>query len=199
MYKLYDSKSIFSWCFSFFTLRYLLKSGQSVYNQNRVYVGVNNTVEGLILQSDNPLSYEDSDIETEIPPYEGTDADALGGHTASEYLLKTEAQTIYAPVVHTHSMDQVTGLNDSLAGKAATSHTHTTAQVTGLDTALAGKAASSHTHAASQVTAGRFAGVVTAAANIAVGTQAIRNIYAGTSDIGAGASLATGVIYLVYE
>lgn len=154
-----------------------LKSGQSVYNQNRVYVGVNNTVEGLILQSDNPLSYEESGTSTDIPPYEGSDADSLGGHSASEYLLKTEAQTIYAPIVHTHSMDQITGLTDSLTGKAA----------------------ASHTHAASQVTAGKFAGVVTAAANIAVGTQAIRNIYAGTSDIGAGASLATGVIYLVYE
>ena len=156
-------------------------------------------MEGLILQSDNPLSYEDSDIETAIPPYEGTDSDSLGGHTASEYLLKTEAQTIYAPIVHTHTTDQVTGLDTALAGKAAASHTHTTAQVTGLDAALAGKAATSHTHAASQVTAGTFGGVVKAAANIAVGTQAIRNIYAGTSDIGAGASLATGVIYLVYE
>ena len=160
---------------------------------------MNNKVEGLILQSDNPLSYEESGTSTDIPPYEGTDSDSLGGHAASEYLLKTEAQTIYAPAVHTHSTDQVTGLDTALAGKAPSVHTHATSDVTGLDTALAGKAAASHTHPASQVTAGRFAGVVTAAANIAVGTQAVRNIYAGTTDIGAGASLATGVIYLVYE
>lgn len=38
------------------------------------------------------------------------------------------------------------------------------------------------------------------AANPAVGTQAVRNIYAGTADMTAGSStLATGVIYCVYE
>ena len=82
---------------------------------------------------------------------------------------------------------------------APASHTHTTAQVTGLDTALAGKANSSHTHSANQITTGTFAGNVVAHSGGAVGTKMVRNIYAGTNDIGAGASLSTGDIYLVYE
>lgn len=56
-----------------------------------------------------------------------------------------------------------------------------------------------HTHSASQVTAGTFAGNVVARSGGAVGTKMVRNIYAGTTDIGAGASLSTGDICLVYE
>ena len=118
-------------------------------------MGVNSAVEGIILESDNPLTYEDDGTGTDVPPYDDVDADSLGGHTASEYLLKTEAQTIYAPL--------------------------------------------SHTHAASQITAGKLGGIVNATDNVALNQQAVRNIYAGTSDIGVGASLPTGVIYLVYE
>lgn len=63
------------------------------------------------------------------------------------------------------------------------------------------EALSVHTHTASQITAGTLGGQVnanaTAVANI--GTAQVRDIYAGTSDIGVGAALATGVIYLVYE
>ena len=42
-------------------------------------------------------------------------------------------------------------------------------------------------------------GSATSAANIDPGTASLKNIYAGTGDIGAGAGLATGTIYLVYE
>ena len=70
-----------------------------------------------------------------------------------------------------------------------------------LTEALANKANSVHNHPASQITAGTLGGQVnantTAVANI--GTAQVRDIYAGTSDIGVGAALATGVIYLVYE
>ena len=56
-------------------------------------------------------------------------------------------------------------------------------------------------HAPSQITSGEFAAQVkanaTAVANVS--TSQIRNIYAGTSDIGAGAALTSGDIYLVYE
>ena len=43
-------------------------------------------------------------------------------------------------------------MNTELAKRAPVSHTHTTAQVTGLDTALAGKAPMSHTHTIANVT-----------------------------------------------
>ena len=59
----------------------------------------------------------------------------------------------------------------------------------------------SHTHAASQISAGTLSGQVkaNASATTDIGTSQIRNIYAGTSDIGVGAFLYTGAIYLVYE
>lgn len=155
-----------------------LSAGKVKTNNKRPYVGVNGTVEGLVIQSDKPLCYEENG---DLPPYDdGSDADTLGGHPAEDFVLDSE-------------------LTEALAGKANATHTHEISQVTGLDTALAGKADSSHTHSASQVTAGTFAGDVVAKSGGAVGTKMVRNIYAGTSDIGAGASLSTGDIYLVYE
>jgi hypothetical protein len=59
---------------------------------------------------------------------------------------------VYAPVSHTHTIANVTGLQTALDGKAASSHTHTIANVTGLQTALNGKqvagsyAAAAHDH-----------------------------------------------------
>lgn len=46
---------------------------------------------------------------------------------------------------------------------------------------------------------GTFSGNMVAKSGGAVGTAMIRNIKASTTDIGAGASLPTGDIYLVYE
>ena len=43
------------------------------------------------------------------------------------------------------------------------------------------------------------ASTATGMANSNPGTASLKNIYAGTADIGAGAGLATGTIYLVYE
>ena len=77
-----------------------------------------------------------------------------------------------AAISHSHTIANVTGLQDQLttlttstgtattniaslqsqmAGKAATSHTHTIGQVSGLDSALADKAAAVHTHTMAQV------------------------------------------------
>lgn len=132
-----------------------LSAGKVKTTNKRPYVGVNGMVEGLVIQSDKPLCYEENG---ELPPYEdieGTDADTLGGKPASDYVLDselTEALAGKADATHTHEITQVNGLQDALDGKSSTSHTHTTAQVTGLDTALAGKANSSHTHSISDVT-----------------------------------------------
>lgn len=57
-----------------------------------------------------------------------------------------------APLSHTHSTSDVSGLDTALSGKANTTHTHTTGDVSGLDSALAGKAATSHTHAQTDIT-----------------------------------------------
>ena len=173
---------------------------------------MNGAVEGVVIQSDNPLCYEEGG---EFPPYEGIDADTLGGKPASDYVLDselTEALAGKADSVHTHEIAQVNGLQTALDGKSPTthnhngvyapvSHTHEIAQVNGLQNQLNGKANSSHTHPASQISAGTLSGSVVANASAVsnIGTKQVRNIYAGTSDIGVGASLPTGDIYLVYE
>ena len=157
-----------------------LSAGKVKTNNKRPYVGINGEVSGIILEKDNPLTYDEVG---ELPPYDdGSDADSLGGHPASDYVLDSE-------------------LTEALAGKANSSHTHNMTDVTGLETALAGKADSSHAHSPSQITSGTFSAQVnanaTAVANL--GTSQIRNIHAGTSDIGAGSPLPTGDVYLFYE
>lgn len=158
---------------------------------SRPYIGLEANPAGLLTQDDNVLSYEEEG-DIELPPYE-SNADCLGGKPASDYMLKSE----YTPV----DLSGYLKTADANTKYAPISHTHTTAQVTGLDGALAGKAASVHSHAASQVTSGTLAGSVVAnATGVAnLGTKQVRNIYAGTSDIGAGAALPAGDIYLVYE
>ena len=93
----------------------LLSAGKVKTNNKRPYVGVNGTVEGLVIQSDKPLCYEENG---ELPPYDdGSDANTLGGHPAEDFVLDSE-------------------LAEALAGKADATHTHEIAQVTGLQDAL---------------------------------------------------------------
>lgn len=103
------------------------------------------TGEYLIPRTPLSLGYEvqpDGDL---TPPIE-MDAATLGGKPASEYMLKSDytpvdlsaylqtsvADTKYAPITHTHTTAQVTGLDGALAGKAAVSHTHAVDQITGV-------------------------------------------------------------------
>lgn len=165
--------------------------GSLLTNQTRPYIGMKEKPAGILTEDDNVLGYEEEG-DIELPPYE-SNADRLGGKPASDYMLKSD----YTPV----DLSAYLKSADADTKYAPISHTHTTAQVTGLDGALARKAASVHTHDASQVTAGTLAGSVVAnATGVAnLGTKQVRNIYAGTSDIGAGAALPAGDIYLVYE
>lgn len=80
---------------------------------------------------------------------------------------------------------------------AAASHTHAAGDVT----SGTFNAARIPSLAASKITAGTLAGKVlaNASAQATVTTAQLRDIYAGTNDIGAGASLTSGRIYLVYE
>jgi hypothetical protein len=68
----------------------------------------------------------------------GMDGTAAAGSSAlysrGDHVHPTD--TSRAPVSHTHTTAQVTGLDTALAGKAPTVHSHVTADVTGLDTAL---------------------------------------------------------------
>lgn len=165
--------------------------GSLLTNQTRPYIGMKEKPAGILTEDDNVLGYEEEG-DIELPPYE-SNADRLGGKPASDYMLKSD----YTPV----DLSEYLKSTDADTKYAPITHTHTTAQVTGLDGALAGKASSVHTHDASQVTTGTLAGSVIAnATGVAnLGTKQVRNIYAGTSDIGAGAALPAGDIYLVYE
>ena len=107
------------------------------------------TGEYLIPRTPLSLGYEVQPDGSLTPPIE-MDAATLGGKPASDYMLKSEytpvdlsvylqtsvADTKYAPITHTHTTAQVTGLDGALAGKAAVSHTHTIANITDLQTEL---------------------------------------------------------------
>lgn len=58
----------------------------------------------------------------------------------------------FAPSVHQHTIEQVTGLQGALNAKSNTGHGHSIAQVTGLQTALDGKTSTGHGHEISDVT-----------------------------------------------
>lgn len=52
----------------------------------------------------------------------------------------TNKPSTFPPQSHTHSISDVTNLQDALDGKADASHTHSISQVSGLQSALDGKA-----------------------------------------------------------
>ena len=76
-------------------------------------------------------------------------------------------------------------------GVAAADHTH--------DLSSLGAAPASHTHPAGQITAGTLPTGVIAANGTDYSTSRLRNIMASTTDIGVGAALPSGSIYIVYE
>ena len=68
--------------------------------------------------------------------------------------ISTATQTALnnkADANHTHSIQQVTGLNASLATKASIDHSHAIAEIPGLEATLASKAGLSHEHAMTEV------------------------------------------------
>jgi hypothetical protein len=75
-----------------------------------------------------------------------------------------------APTTHTHTKSQITDFAHTHVKADITdfAHTHTTSEITGLDTALAGKAPTVHTHTVSQITDIKTG----ASVNIHVGTTA---------------------------
>ena len=109
--------------------------------------------------------------------------DTIHYETSSNIVMRSNGESAETALART----------DSHISNRSNPHNVTASQI--------GAAAASHTHGAGQVTAGTLAGQVlaNASAQSNVGTAQVRNIYAGTADIGAGAALASGVIYLVYE
>lgn len=58
----------------------------------------------------------------------------------------------YPPETHTHTIANVTNLQNTLNGKANSSHTHSQSDISGLSSALSGKANTSHSHTITDVT-----------------------------------------------
>ena len=106
----------------------------------------------------------------------------------SQLALKIDIPEEVVPYVHPSTIQ---------CNAASASHTHAAGDITS-GTLNASRIPSL---AASKITAGTLAGKVNAnsSAQATVTTAQLRDIYAGTSDIGAGASLTSGRIYLVYE
>lgn len=78
------------------------------------------------LASKNSVAYSEVTGTPDLSVY------VLGSTLTAELAKKANAS-------HTHTTDQVTGLDTALAGKAPTSHTHTSAQITDLTTKLNAK------------------------------------------------------------
>ena len=127
--------------------------------------------------------------------------DTIHYETSSNIVLRSNGETVETALsradAHESNKSNPHSVTASQIGAAASSHTHAAGDVTSGTFA----AARIPSLAASKITAGTLAGQVlaNASAQATVGTAQLRNIYAGTTDIGAGASLASGVIYLVYE
>jgi phage-related tail fiber protein len=76
------------------------------------------------------------------------------GTTANTFCQGNDSRLSNArtPTAHTHAISEITNLQTTLDGKAASSHTHAISEITNLQTTLDGKAAATHTHAISDVT-----------------------------------------------
>jgi hypothetical protein len=77
---------------------------------------------------------------------------SASGSTTVEWTDVLNKPSTFTPSAHTHAISDVTSLQTSLDGKAATVHTHAISDTTGLQTALDGKAPTVHTHAISDTT-----------------------------------------------
>ncbi|EAX72056.1 hypothetical protein TVAG_377670 [Trichomonas vaginalis G3] len=64
----------------------------------------------------------------------------------------TRAENEYSKKTHTHSISEITDLQETLNSKSAVGHTHTIANITNLQETLNRKSAVGHTHSISEIT-----------------------------------------------
>lgn len=89
-------------------LLYILTNGKLVVNNDRPFMGVNGSVQGIITQKDKLLKYEVNSEGELIPPVV-TDSDTLQGHPASDFAPVDHSHTGYAPATHNHDASQIVG------------------------------------------------------------------------------------------
>ena len=127
--------------------------------------------------------------------------DTIHYETSANIVLRSDGTTVETALQncdsHIDNKNNPHGVTPSQIGAAASSHTHAASDTTSGTFA----AARIPNLAASKIIAGTLAGRVLANASAVstVGTTQVRNIKAQASDPGAGSSLTTGDILLVYE
>ena len=127
--------------------------------------------------------------------------DTIHYETSSNIVMRSNGETVEVALARADSHETNTSnphnVTASQVGAAASSHTHAAGDVTSGTFA----AARIPNLAASKINAGTLNGQVlaNASATATIGTAQLRNIKAQTSDPGAGSSLTTGQILLVYE
>lgn len=100
-----------------------------------------------------------SKAELEAAGIGGGGAALPAGGTVGQVLAKLSAtdqdvgwQNPGQPAAHTHTISEVGGLADALAGKSNTGHSHEIANINNLQATLDGKAAATHAHAIADIT-----------------------------------------------
>ena len=163
---------------------------------------IDESVVEILTSESGVLRYEEVSGET-VNPFT-VDADTLGGSTKEEIISAAQSGIDLSGYAtndvlssHTGNTNNPHGVTAAQIGAAPSSHTHAAGDIT----SGTFNAARIPSLAASKIGAGTLAGKVNAnsSAQSTVTTAQLRDIYAGTSDIGAGASLTSGRIYLVYE
>ncbi len=114
-----------------------------------IEAGAFNTGGGGGTGGDGPSLSDATPLGLNNPATPGTSPTAA--RSDHRHPLPTTAQLGAAAAVHTHTVADVTGLQNALDTKSSTTHTHTIAQVSALQSALDGKAAVAHTHAQSDI------------------------------------------------
>lgn len=127
--------------------------------------------------------------------------DTIHYETSSNIVMRSNGESVEVALARADSHETNTNnphnVTASQVGAAASSHTHAAGDVTSgtFNTARIPNLA------ASKINAGTLNGQVlaNASATATIGTAQLRNIKAQTSDPGAGSSLTTGQILLIYE
>ena len=133
---------------------YLVNGHYTCYIRGNQVVITDGTNEWVISQSD--IDELEQQLEEQLEAMEAT----LENHTHSftditttiDNTTKTldevlaELQLGTAPLIHTHTISQITNLQSSLDGKASSSHSHSITDITNLQSSLDSKANSSHNH-----------------------------------------------------
>lgn len=102
--------------------------------------------------TDKPVSTAQSTaINSAVAAVSAAKADKTHTHSVNDVPGLQTTLDGKASASHTHQVSQVVGLQAALDGKSSTGHTHTMDQVSGLSSALSGKSAVGHTHTKDEV------------------------------------------------